>query len=66
MLNSESSTFNPLVTRDGRTGETAQYRLDRDFCYKVVQSQSDLAMTESTSIVKFRKCLIAKGYALAS
>ena len=65
-LTSESNTFNPLVTTVGRTGETVQYRLDRDFCYKLVQSQSDLAMTESTSIAKFRKCLIAKGYALES
>ena len=60
----DSDTFAPAAYKDGREAEPQQYRTDRDSCFKQVQSQTDLAMTESTNISKVRKCLISKGYVL--
>lgn len=60
----DSGTFAPTAYKDGREAEPQQYRTDKDVCFKQVQSQTDLAMTESTNISKFRKCLIGKGYVL--
>ena len=60
----DSDTHAPAAYKDGREAEPQQYRTDRDLCFKQVQSQTDLAMTESTNITKFRKCLIGKGYVL--
>ena len=63
-LVADSNTFAPAAYKDGREAEPQQYRIDRDLCFKQVQSQTDLAMTESTNISKVRKCLIGKGYVL--
>jgi hypothetical protein len=65
-LAADLGTFAPTAYKDGREVEPQQYRTDRDVCFKQVQSQTDLAMTESTNISKFRKCLIGKGYVLLS
>ena len=60
----DSDTYAPAAYKDGREAEPQQYRTDRDLCFKQVQSQTDLAMTESTNITKFRKCLVSRGYLL--
>ena len=60
----DSDTYAPAAYKDGREAEPQQYRTDRDLCFKQVQSQTDLAMTESTNITKFRKCLVSRGYVL--
>ena len=60
----DSNTFAPVAYKDGREAEPQQYRIDRDLCFKQVEAQTDLAMTESTNISKVRKCLIGKGYVL--
>jgi hypothetical protein len=60
----DSDTVAPAAYKDGREADPQQYRTDRDLCFKQVQSQTDLAMTESTNISKVRKCLIGKGYVL--
>ena len=60
----DSDNFAPAAHKDGREAEPQQYRTDRDLCFKQVQAQTDLAMTESTNIYKVRKCLIGKGYVL--
>ena len=60
----DSGTFAPTAYKDGREAEPQQYRTDRDLCFKQVQAQTDLAMTEATNITKFRKCLVGRGYLL--
>ena len=60
----QTSPYGPDAYKDGREAEPQQYRTDRDLCFKQVQSQTDLAMTESTNITKFRKCLVSRGYLL--
>jgi len=63
-LTSDAGTYAPAAYKDGREAEPQQYRTDSDLCFKQVQSQTDLAMTEAVNISKFRKCLIGKGYLL--
>jgi len=63
-LVADSGTFAPSAYKDGREADPKQYSADRDLCFKQVQAQTDLAMTESTNITKFRKCLVSRGYVL--
>jgi hypothetical protein len=55
--------YNPLTVS---TVNIEKYNQDKQACYKQVQSQIDAKMSQNYNIVKFRECLIQKGYVLLS
>jgi hypothetical protein len=55
--------FNPLTLS---TVNVEKYKEDKQFCFKQVQSQTNGSMNQNYSIIKFRECLIQKGYVLLS
>ena len=55
--------YNPLTVS---TVNIEKYNQDKQACYKQVQSQTDANMAQNYNIVKFRECLIQKGYVLLS
>jgi hypothetical protein len=58
-----SADFNPLTLP---TVNVEKYNADKQACFKQVQSQIDANMSQNYNIVKFRECLIQKGYVLLS
>ncbi len=65
LLNSDSSSgaYNP-ATIDSLNVE--KYKADKQQCYKQVQSENDGSMADHFNVVKFRDCLVKKGYILLS
>ena len=55
--------YNPLTVS---TVNIEKYNQDKQACYKQVQSQTDANMAQNYNVVKFRECLIQKGYVLLS
>jgi hypothetical protein len=55
--------FNPLTLP---SIDVEKYNKDKQECFKLVQSQIDTQMTSNYNIMKFRECLIQKGYVLLS
>jgi hypothetical protein len=55
--------YNPLTVS---TVNIENYNQDKQACYKQVQSQTDANMAQNYNIIKFRECLIQKGYVLLS
>ena len=55
--------YNPLTVS---TVNIEKYSQDKQACYKQVQSQTDANMAQNYNIIKFRECLIQKGYVLLS
>jgi len=55
--------YNPLTVS---TVNIEKYNQDKQACYKQVQSQIDAKMSQNYNIIKFRECLIQKGYVLLS
>ena len=55
--------YNPLTVS---TVNIEKYKQDKQACYKQVESQTDANMSQNYNIVKFRECLIQKGYVLLS
>ena len=55
--------YNPLTVS---TVNIETYNQDKQACYKQVQSQTDANMAQNYNIIKFRECLIQKGYVLLS
>ena len=55
--------YNPLTVS---TVNIEKYNQDKQACYKQVQSQTDANMAQNYNIIKFRECLIQKGYVLLS
>ena len=55
--------YNPLTVS---TVNIEKYNQDKQACYKQVQSQTDANMAQNYNIIKFRACLIQKGYVLLS
>jgi len=64
-LNSESALndYNPQTTENV---DAKRYQVDKQQCYKQVQDQSELKMSDRYNVTKFRECLIQKGYILLS
>ena len=64
-LNSESglNDYNPQTTENV---DDKRYQADKQQCYKQVQDQSELKMSERYNVIKFRECLIQKAYILLS
>jgi hypothetical protein len=46
--------------------DSNKYKADKQQCFKQIQSESENSMYEHNSILKFRECLIKKGYVLLS
>ena len=61
-----SGPFFPVAQKDGRAVDYAVYQGDRQRCWKQARSENDLDMTESVNIMRFRNCLIKRGYLLMS
>jgi len=55
--------FNPLTLP---TVNVEKYNADKQVCFKQIQSQTGGNMAQNYSIIKFRDCLIQKGYVLLS
>lgn len=60
---SSAGDCNPLTLP---TVNVDKYNSDKQVCFKQVQSQTDANMAQNYNIVKFRECLIQKGYVLLS
>lgn len=46
--------------------DAAKYKADKAQCYKQVQSTAESSMSDHYNIIKFRDCLVKKGYVLLS
>ena len=46
--------------------DAAKFKADKAQCYKQVESTADTSMSEPYNIVRFRDCLVKKGYVLMS
>ena len=62
-LSNQSGEFNPLTLP---TVDIEKYSKDKEACFKQVEKQIDSNMTVNFNIMKFRECLIQKGYVLLS
>ena len=60
---SSSGDYNPVTLS---SVDPVKYKSDKALCFKQVQSQVDANMAQNYNIVKFRECLIQKGYVLLS
>ena len=60
---SSSGDYNPLTLP---TVDMEKYSKDKEACFKQVEKQIDSNMTLNFNIMKFRECLIQKGYVLLS
>ena len=60
---SSSGDYNPLTLP---SVDSEKYKSDKQLCFKQVEAQVSKDMTSNYNIVKFRQCLIEKGYTLLS
>lgn len=60
---SNSADYNPLTLP---SVDPDKYSRDKEACLKQVQKQIDSNMTVNYNIMRFRECLIQKGYVLLS
>jgi hypothetical protein len=61
---SESSgDFNPITLS---SVNPAKYKADKQLCFKQIETQNAKDLAQNYNIVKFRECLIQKGYVLLS
>ena len=58
-----SSAYNPQTVE---TVDANKYMTDKQLCFKQVQAESESSMAEQHQIIKFRECLMKKGYVLLS
>ncbi len=62
-IDASAGVYNP-ATLD--SVDSNKYKADKQQCFKQVQSESENSMYEHNSVIKFRECLIKKGYVLLS
>jgi hypothetical protein len=62
-LDASAGVYNP-ATLD--SVDSNKYKADKQQCFKQVQSENENSMYEHNNILKFRECLIKKGYVLLS
>ena len=60
---SSSGSYNPLTLE---SVDANKYKSDKQQCYKQVEAETETSMMEHFNIVKFRDCLVKKGYVLMS
>jgi hypothetical protein len=58
-----SSAYNPQTIE---TVDANKYMTDKQLSFKKVQAESESSMAEQHQIIKFRDCLMKKGYVLLS
>jgi hypothetical protein len=60
---SSSGDYNPLTVP---SVDPEKYKLDKQLCFKQVETLISKDMAVNYNIMKFRQCLIEKGYVLLS
>ncbi len=60
---SSSGDYNPLTVP---SVDPEKYKLDKQLCFKQVETLISKDMAVNYNILKFRQCLIEKGYVLLS
>ena len=60
---SSSGDYNPLTVP---SVDPEKYKSDKQLCFKQVENQNSKDMSVNYNILKFRQCLIEKGYVLLS
>jgi hypothetical protein len=60
---SSSGDYNPLTVP---SVDPEKYKSDKQLCFKQVENQVSKDMAVNYNILKFRQCLIEKGYVLLS
>ena len=60
---SSSGDYNPLTLP---SVDPEKYKSDKSLCFKQVEAQNSKDMGQNYNVVKFRECLIQKGYVLLS
>ncbi len=60
---SSSGDYNPLTVP---SVDLEKYKSDKQLCFKQVENQNSKDMSVNYNILKFRQCLIEKGYVLLS
>jgi hypothetical protein len=60
---SSSGDYNPLTLP---SVDPEKYKSDKALCFKQVETQNSKDMGQNYNVVKFRECLIQKGYVLLS
>ena len=60
---SSSGDYNPLTLP---SVDPEKYKSDKQLCFKQVEAQVSKDMAVNYNIMKFRQCLIEKGYVLLS
>ena len=58
-----SGDYNPLTLP---SVDPEKYKSDKQLCFKQVETQNSKDMVQNYNVVKFRECLIQKGYVLLS
>ena len=60
---SGSGDYNPLTLQ---SVDMEKFRADKQSCFKQVETETSKDMAQNYNIMKFRQCLIQKGYVLLS
>jgi len=60
---SSSGDYNPLTVH---SVDPEKYKSDKQLCFKQVENRNSKDMSVNYNILKFRQCLIEKGYVLLS
>ena len=60
---SSSGDYNPLTVP---SVDPEKYKSDKQLCFKQIETQNSKDLGENYNIIKFRECLIQKGYVLLS
>ena len=60
---SSSGDYNPLTVP---SVDPEKYKADKQLCLKQLETQNSKDLAENYNIMKFRQCLIEKGYVLLS
>jgi uncharacterized protein YceK len=62
-LSESSGVFNPVTLA---SVDPEKYKSDKQLCLKQIETQNSKDLGENYNIIKFRACLIQKGYVLLS
>jgi hypothetical protein len=60
---SSSGSYNPLTLE---SVDANKYKSDKQQCFKQVEAETESSMMEQFNVIKFRECLVKKGYVLMS
>ena len=62
-LDSSSGAYNPMTID---SVDANKFKTDKQQCYKQVEKENETTMANQYNVVKFRDCLVKKGYVLMS